>query len=207
MKIKNQKLKIKYQTLGSKQTLIANSPKLKANSGFTLIEIMVAVTIFALVMVVAIGAVLSIVSANKKSQAITSVLSNLNFALEAMVRDLRTGYDYHCSGGGGGGGDCPGGGTAITFTSTQSNNKTVIYVLDDNGKITKSVDGGGQAPMTSDEVKIDSLVFYVTGTNKTANGDYDQPRIIIILKGHYHGFGNLTEFHLQTTVSQRRIDI
>ncbi len=37
MKIKNQKSKIKYQTLGSKQTLIANSSKLKASAGFTLL--------------------------------------------------------------------------------------------------------------------------------------------------------------------------
>ncbi|MDB5204677.1 MAG: seg [Candidatus Taylorbacteria bacterium] len=195
MKILNQKVKDK-------------SKKQKLNSGFTLIEIMVAVTIFALVMVVAIGAVLSIVSANKKSQAITSVLSNLNFALEAMVRDMRTGYDYHCSGASGGGGDCPGGGTSLSFTSTQSGNKPVIYVLDDTkGAITKSVDGGAVQSLTSGEVKIDALNFYLTGTGKTNTGDYDQPRIIIIVKGHYQGFGDLTEFHLQTMVSQRRIDI
>lgn len=188
-------------------TLQSNSYKQKVTRGFTLIEIMVAVTIFALVMVVAIGAVLSIVSANKKSQAVTSVLSNLNFALEAMVRDIRTGYDYSCSGGSGGGGDCAGGGTALTFTSTQSNGKTVIYVLDGNGQITKSVDGGLAQPLTSEEVKVDTLNFYVSGTAKTNAGNYDQPRMIILLKGHYQGFGDLTEFHLQTMVSQRRIDI
>jgi len=190
--------------------LQTNDYKLKTARGFTLIEIMVAVTIFALVMVVAIGAVLSIVSANKKSQAITSVLSNLNFTLEAMVRDLRTGFDYHCSGGTGGGGDCPEGGTAITFTSTQYSNSEVVYGLDEEkGSILRTIDtaGGGPQSMTSTEVKIDQLKFYLTGTTKSSGGDYNQPRIIIIIKGHYQGFGDLTEFHLQTMVSQRRIDI
>ncbi|MES2409306.1 MAG: type II secretion system protein [Patescibacteria group bacterium] len=180
--------------------------KTKINTkGFTLIEIMVAVSIFALVMVVAIGAVLSIVSANKKSQAVSSVLTNLNFALEAMVRDLRTGYNYSCDGGG----DCTGfdglGGGIISFISTQSN-LPVEYTIQNDG-IVKSVDGGNRVSLTSPDVKITSLKFYVVGTKKTVAGDYIQPRIIITIAGNYNGFGNLAEFHLQTMVSQRRIDI
>ncbi|MES2223364.1 MAG: type II secretion system protein [Patescibacteria group bacterium] len=178
--------------------------KTKINTkGFTLIEIMVAVSIFTLVMMVAIGAVLSIVSANKKAQAVSSVLTNLNFALEAMVRDLRTGYDYNCDGGG----DCPNGdgGGVISFFSTQSD-APVEYTIQ-NGSIVKSVNSGPRLYLTSPEVNITSLKFYVTGTVKTGSGDYVQPRIIIIINGSYKGFGNLASFHLQTMVSQRRIDV
>jgi type IV fimbrial biogenesis protein FimT len=188
----------KHRSVFSK-LLSSKAPKLER--GFTLIEIMVAVSIFALVMVVAIGAVLSIVSANKKSQAVSSVLTNLNFALESMLRDLRTGYNYGCDGGG----DCSDGGDIISLYSTQSND-TVEYAVTD-GSITKSVGGATPLYLTSKEVNIDTLKFYLTGTAKTASGDYVQPRIIIIVKGTYNGFGKLTEFHLQTMVSQRRIDI
>lgn len=176
----------------------------KKQAGFTLIEIMVAVSIFALVMVVAIGAVLSIVSANKKSLAVSSVLSNFNSALESMVRDLRTGYDYRC---GNTGGDCSDGeeGESITFFSTQSN-QDVTYGVEGDA-ITKEVNGNTQY-LTSKDVIVDDLRFYVSGTDTAIlDSDYKQPRIIITLKGTYNGLGKLTEFHLQTMVSQRRIDI
>jgi len=176
----------------------------KNSQAFTIIEIMVAVSIFAMVMVVAIGAVLSIVSANKKSQAVSSVLSNLNFSLEAMVRDLRTGYDYECEGSG----DCPGGGSSVIFRSTQSGDDVEygLYVdAEGVGTIYKSV-GGDYQYLTSKDVDIETLRFYVIGTVKTPS-DLEQPRIVMVIKGVYNGFGKLTEFNLQTMVSQRRLDI
>ncbi len=63
---------------------------------FTLIEMMVSVSIFLIVMVISLGAVLSIVDGNKKVQAINSVSNNLNTAIESMVRDIKTGYAYVC---------------------------------------------------------------------------------------------------------------
>jgi prepilin-type N-terminal cleavage/methylation domain-containing protein len=68
----------------------------RKKAGFTLIEIMVAVTIFAIVMVTAIGSVLSITNSNRKAQTLNSVISNLNFAVDSMVRDVRTGFQYNC---------------------------------------------------------------------------------------------------------------
>lgn len=66
-------------------------------SGFTLIEVMVSVTLFLIVMMIALGAVLAIVDGNKKTQAINSVSNNLNSAIESMVRDIKTGYAYTCA--------------------------------------------------------------------------------------------------------------
>jgi len=65
-------------------------------SGFTLIELMVATTIFTIVSVVAIGAILTINSANRKAQAIRAVVDNLNFTMETMSRKLRVGSKFHC---------------------------------------------------------------------------------------------------------------
>ncbi len=176
--------------------------KPNTQKAFTLIEIMVAVSIFAMVMVVAIGAVLSIVSANKKAQAVNTVLTNLNFSLEAMLRDLRTGYDYSCAGVG----DCPEGRNSITFYSTQTGSN-VTYTLSGTAIAKSTGDNNGFLELTGSDVKIDRLMFYVTGTRKTADQDYAQPKVIIIVKGSYTTGGAVTEFNLQTMVSQRKIDI
>ncbi len=183
------------------------APKLR--EGFTLIEIMVAVSIFSLVMLVAIGSVLSIVSANRKAQALNTVINNLNFALEGMVRDLRTGYDYDCHEASGINDitqkDCYDlGGNGITFHSSQYEGE-VTYRLNGSG-IEKTVDGS-PLTMTGQEVEIKSLRFYVNKTAKSSDGDYFQPKIIITLNGAFNGFGTPTNFNLQTMVTQRKLDI
>lgn len=65
--------------------------------GFTLIEALVSLGIFSIVVVAATGVILSIISSNKKNQAISSVVNNLNYSIESMVRDIKTGYRYKCS--------------------------------------------------------------------------------------------------------------
>jgi prepilin-type N-terminal cleavage/methylation domain-containing protein len=66
------------------------------NHGFTLIEIIVSLALFAVVAVVAVGAFLKIVDADRRAQAIESAVNDTNFALESMVRDIRVGSDYEC---------------------------------------------------------------------------------------------------------------
>lgn len=64
--------------------------------GFTLVEALVSLGIFSIVVVAASGVILSIISSNKKNQAISSVVNNLNYSIESMVRDIKTGYKYQC---------------------------------------------------------------------------------------------------------------
>jgi type II secretory pathway pseudopilin PulG len=66
------------------------------NLGFTLIEIIVSLALFIVVAVIAVGAFLKILDANKESQALETAMTNANFALDSMVRDLRVGEDYDC---------------------------------------------------------------------------------------------------------------
>ena len=65
--------------------------------GFTLIEMIVSLMIFAVVAVVALGAVIKVVSTNQKAQTLQSSITNMNFALDAMSRDLRVGSTFFCS--------------------------------------------------------------------------------------------------------------
>src|SRR3989344_9208579 len=66
--------------------------------GFTLIEMIVSIALFAVVMTVAVGALLSLTGANEKAQAPQSVMNNLNISLDSMVRNIRMGRDYRCVG-------------------------------------------------------------------------------------------------------------
>lgn len=66
------------------------------NRGFTLVEMMVSLAIFSVVAVIAIGALLKVIDANKKSQSMQSAVTNINFAMESMSRDLRTGTSIQC---------------------------------------------------------------------------------------------------------------
>lgn len=65
-------------------------------AGFTLIEIIVSLGIFTIVAVVAMGAFLKVIDANKKSQSLKTAINNVNFALESMSRELRVGSNYYC---------------------------------------------------------------------------------------------------------------
>ena len=182
---------------------------IKKSAGFTLIEVLVSVSIFAIVMLVATGAVFSIVEANKKTHSLKSVMTNLNFALESMTRDMRVGSQYSCDGGG----DCAvTSGDTFTYRANRdingngTSNDFVEYTLSDDNRIDRRVFDGvddGTSPITAEEIYIESMQFYVIGTGV---GDGKQPKVVITIKG-YAGIGTTrSDFNIQTTVSQRAID-
>lgn len=176
----------------------------KENKGFTLVEVIVAVGIFSLVMLVAMGAVLSIVGANKKAQSLHNVINNFNLAVESMVRDMRTGYEYVC----GGDSDSCNGASTFAFKSTQSSPTGVpqnIIYRHEGDSITKQVGAGGDSvELTSEEVKVNRLEFYMSGGTA---GDLKQPLVLVIIEGESTINGDVSRFNLQTLVSQRQIDI
>jgi prepilin-type N-terminal cleavage/methylation domain-containing protein len=65
-------------------------------SGFTLIEAMVAIAIFTIVMVIGISALLNVNNTNKKSQNLRAIIDNLNYVMEDMSRNFKLGSYYHC---------------------------------------------------------------------------------------------------------------
>ena len=191
-------------------------------SGFTLIELMVAVTIFAFVMTSAIGAVLTMVDANQKSQALNAVMANLNSSLEAMSRNIRTGYDYLCFSDE----DPTESGppsyleldpcindhavSGISFIpsnlSQGADANTRFYYLIADDQVWQYVTGDGEAytSLTGSDISINDQVsgFYVF---RPANG---QPRVFLKLKGTVNGREGLgASFYLQTTMAQRLLGL
>jgi prepilin-type N-terminal cleavage/methylation domain-containing protein len=198
----------------------------RGQAGFTLIEMIVAVGLFAVVMLVSVGALLSLVTANRKAQGLQSVMNNMNVAIDGMVRAVRMGSSYdgsgQCSGNiDGQPKDCTGGSTQFSFEpyhncsdpNTHCDGSGLvprrIYWYDSVSKsIYRSDDGtlAGSAPITSPEVNINSVTFYVLGS---ASGDTQQPKVLIVIKGSA-GSAQLvtsTTFHIQATAVQRILDL
>jgi len=193
---------------------IKNKHKQKLMKGFTLVEMVTAVAIFSMVMVIAMGALLAVLNANKQNQAIQTAVNNLNLAMEMMSREIRVGYTYHCGEGG-----------VITETrnckldgksyiafepfdgDSDAGNDQVIFKLESN-RIQRSDNSGTNfLYLTAKNVFIERLTFYVAGTDITDN---IQPRVLVSLGGHVD-LGSIGErgrsyFNLQTTISQRLID-
>lgn len=172
-------------------------------SGFTLIELMTALSIFAIIMTVSLGSILGIFDANRKSRSIKSVMSNLNLTLESMSKELRYGRNYHC----GSSGDqtspqnCAEGDDFISFLS--SDGEQISYQLSGNS-IEKQVGDEDFIAITAPEVLVDDMTFYVLGAGID---NTLQPKVTIKIKGHAGEGDYRSDFTLQTMVSQRAMDI
>ncbi|MDD5068137.1 MAG: type II secretion system protein [Candidatus Pacebacteria bacterium] len=222
------------------------SKKLKQTSGFTLIEMMVAVSIFAIVMTISMAALLNIIALNKKSQAVKTIMNNLNFAMEEMSRDIRFGLNYECNsvgyyvlstpGHNHAGDGCNPPGTpfhyvSFTFEGIRDPNKIVYYYLKSHDvgtdtncsqiwKYTTKPDGTliGNNPITAPEVciqdthaptsddGINGLKFYVLDASVSDLAN-KQARVLVIVSGYTGSGKSKTMFNLQTTETQRQLNI
>ncbi len=230
--------------------------KLNNKKGFTLIEMLVAVALFALVMLISTATIFSIIGGNKKAQAINAVSNNLNFAIESMVRDIKTGYGYSCKGaqafttaGGDGASDSfnlvsvilPDPATnhqyyvdarclpssaykSITLASTLDlgTPRTVQYKFIKSAtvdgyfvpgrivKVTDTVDGQATVDLTSPEVDITDVSFFINNPEPGmgSGAEHMQPSVFILIKGIAKIAENQSsEFSVQTLVSQRILNI
>lgn len=167
--------------------------------GYTLVELIISVGLFAVVMTLAAGAYLIMISVNQNAQALASGTDNLSFAVESMVRDIRTGTTYSC----GGVGDCPFGANSFTFKN--SDGTTVTYGLSGTS-LAKTV-GVSTSVLTDPSITITSLVFYVSGT-QVPPGDYTQPHVIMSVTGTVSsGHGKTESFTIETGATMRGTDI
>jgi len=174
--------------------------------GFTLVEMLIAVSLFIVVVTISIGALLSVFDANKKAQTSKTVVDNLNLSIENMARTVRFGSNYYC-------GinsninsvrDCNGGTSlSVTFKGAR-----VIYKWNgtENDPIRKSEDGGSNyTDITAPETKIQCLKFYVFGTDTS---DTSQPYVIAVIKGYVGDKPSTqTAFSIETLMSQRTLDL
>lgn len=192
-------------------------------TGFTLVELMVAIAVFSIVMVVATGALLNVIDANQKAQTIKTAINNINFALEGISKDMRMGTNYGCGqevAENTSEADCLTGGKLISYKSPKEGGRYVYYRFkktgegeNEVGRIERRVcldnspqDCSDYSPLTSSEINITSLSFYLVGASDSRKplGNRTQPRVLITLTGEAGKKEKTqTQFSLQTSVSQR----
>ena len=182
-----------------------NKKKLKSNkTGFTLIELMVSVSIFSIVLVIAMGAILTVLDANRKARTLTEVMNNLNFSMESITRSIKTGVE-------------PGltiedgepvlAVTAINLESDSFNRELIEYQRretgDGRGYLQRRVSGGLWFPITSDLLDVRKFTVFVPLIN-----DFDQPRTQISIQGDVRINNKISSsFIIQTTISQRKLNL
>lgn len=172
-------------------------------NGFTLIEIMTAVSIFLVVMTVSMGSIVGVLDADRKARSLRIVMGNLNLAMETMAREMRFGTVYHCGTQGSLATpqNCSGGSSFIGFLT--SDGVQTVYRRSGTA-IQKSINGGSSyTAVTAPDISIDDLTFYVLGAVTT---DTIQPKVLIRVRGTAGEGISQTDFTLQTLVSQRILD-
>ncbi|OGG47942.1 hypothetical protein A3D66_01420 [Candidatus Kaiserbacteria bacterium RIFCSPHIGHO2_02_FULL_50_9] len=170
------------------------------NRAFTLVELLVSVGIFSLVMLMAVSSLLSLVDVDRKAQSMKSVMNNLNFAMESMSREIKTGQFFESV-------------DNYTFTYDDRQGRKVTYSLPEH-QILRSIDGGFPVPLTASEVVVENRdlgipLFSLVGENcKQGSGDVQQPYVLIRIKGNMKFSEKIkSSFSVQTTASQRIFDL
>ncbi|MBP6868495.1 MAG: type II secretion system protein [Candidatus Pacebacteria bacterium] len=181
--------------------------------GYTLLEMMISLTIFSLVMVLATGALFAFVSGDRKSRSTNDVTNNLTFAMESMTRSIRTGTNFQC--GGQGGANCWPTGQG-TFTFVDQNGSTVTYLKKTDGSIGKCTTtpctASNAFALTDPRITIQNMTFYVRGVGGVATAGADatlQPQVLITVTGYIVPDPKTApvQFTLQTMATQRLIDL
>ena len=179
----------------------------KSQSGFTLIEMMVAISLFTVVMTVALGSLLTLIDANKKAQAIQTLMTNLNYVVDDISRNARVANSYHCASPTslsnlGVPLDCSAGKGLFAF-KTNAGDQIVFRI--NNARVEKSTNGATTfIPVTAKEIEIEKLTFYVSGA---PDGDNEQPMVVMLMSGVIsRGTKIETNFNIQTSITQRILD-
>ena len=187
--------------------------------GFSLVELMVALTIFAIVMTISIGTLLVMVDANAKAQSLYSTMTNMSFVVDSITRNIRTGYGHYCyksmPGNGSqqgfdqsGGQDCEGTNNNAIVFSRMVDDKRMGYRLNQQKIEQKITPSGTWTPITGNDVKIERFVITMNGSAPYTQGNNtSQPVATLNIKGTVdNGHDAPTQFSLQSRVTRRILD-
>ncbi len=176
--------------------------KIKTTRGFVLVELLVAVGLFAVIASIAVGGFVRALRTQRQAAALVSANNNVFLVLEQMAREFRTGRLFCAN-------QADGSGTAflcsdsghIAFISGETN-ETIEYRLSD-GAIERGV-SGKFSKITGEKVLINYLRFTIVGNQQ---GDRRQPRITIAVGVSAKEAGaSVATTNIETTVSSRASD-
>lgn len=174
--------------------------------GYTLIEILVAISIFFIVIAAPTGFFVTSIKGQKKVLASQELLDNVSFTLEYMSRAIRMAKkdkDNICIG------------QKLNYQETHFgqgiqflnyNNECQEIFLDIDGRLKESIDGSVPVPLTSEELVITS--FKIASDESWGQLDNLQPRVTLSfeIKRENPRPEMEPKIKIQTTISQRNLD-
>jgi len=178
------------------------------SKGVSLIEMLAAVAIFAITVGAISGIFISAVRSQRRILATQELLDQTSYVLEYMGRALRmakkdtagsclTTCGANCNY------ENPGGNISrIKFIDY--NNVCTEYFLDTATGQLKKTAGGTTSELTSTKLTVNSLKFNLSGES---GNDTLQPRVTIFLDILGRGTTERPEIQIQTSISQRPLDV
>lgn len=191
--------------------------------GFTLIEVLVSLSIFTVIVTISVSVLYSLIDANARARNAQSIASNLAFTLDSLTREIRLGQDYMCTSfishlpvddtSTHQVANAPTGEICNYFsfnegkqglTADASSRRIAIRAFD--GYLQRRLGDGDWENLTSEDVYIEDLRFYARGTSRT--DDDLAPRVTMFVSALVGDEESTrTEFQLQTTITQSLLDI
>ncbi len=178
------------------------------NKGFTLVELLVAITVFATVTSIAFGITASLIHKQERIMHMHTLMENSSYALEYIQRASRMAQKDD-------------GGCIVSGENyAHSNGDSTIQFLDyenlchrfslDSGQIQETISTddtsgnlGSAVAFTSDKIDVTSLVFELNGESGV---DSIQPRVTIEFEASSKYFPDV-QINIQSTSSQRNLDL
>lgn len=167
-------------------------------NGYTLIELLVSISVFAIVVTMVSGAFTITLKGQNKTATVQNVADNIRYAMEVIAKEVRMGDSF----------PPPGTHSDFTFTSNMParTGNQVRFRLD-NGRImfdddTNPATAPEDSLTSSSNVNITALSFIVDGQYPTT-----QPRVTIVIEAESIGtkVDVATQIQTQTTVSPRSL--
>ncbi len=214
------------------QQVINDMKKNHSNSGFTLVELLVAIALFTIIVGVAVGGFTNALRTQRQVSSLIATQSNVSLALEQIAREIRTGYLFCHSGVPGSVTPDPSCGCVVSasnytpvippaYPSEEINGNLPTWACNaldyytaggihvhysiSGGSLLRD-DGTGAQSITGDNVNVQTIKFILFGN---IEGDNWTPRVTISLGVSPNSTDPATMndvLNLQTTVSARLID-
>lgn len=156
-------------------------------NGFTLIEMLTAMSVFVLVAGLLSGLFFSSLNLQRRAFASRDLQDNARYILDLMSKEIRTANPITFS--------QPGGATALSFT----NDSGVLVNYSWGGS---SILRNSPLQLTSTTINVQLLNFVLSGAGTNDN----QPRVTIILKMSSTTNPQAPSLEAQTTISTRQLD-
>ncbi len=191
--------------------------KSQSKKGFSIIELIVALTLFVSVTALASGSTLTIINSAAQARTSGQAINAITFAVEDLIRNLRLGSEYYCitpdtnfsNLGLGTSNDCDlsDDGYGIAFTGRDNATGYVYYADSTNDSFKKTIADPAVSSnfinLLPSGVNLDSFKVVVEGSG---NNDSIQPHVKLAMVFSYVYKGDTYTVPYFTSITSRQLD-